>query len=124
VGPDLTISTISVSPSSVAAGAAVIITDTVVNLGAGAAGPSITRFYLSTNTVLDAADLALAPGRAVPDVAGGASSSGSTSVTIPAGTVPRSYYVIAKADGDGTVGESVESNNVSPVRTIQVTSAP
>ena len=122
IGPDLTISTISVSAPSVAAGAGIIITDTTMNLGAGAAGPSATRFYLSTNAAIDAGDLLLAAGRAVPGIGGGGSSSGSTAVTIPAGTAAGRYYLIAKADGDGTVDESVESNNASPVRTIQVTS--
>ena len=76
------------------------------------------------NAVLDVGDLLLAPGRAVPGIGGGTSSMGSTSVTIPAGTAAGSYYVFAKADGDGTVGESLESNNASAARLIQVTNAP
>jgi subtilase family serine protease len=122
IGPDLTISAISVSATSVAAGAGLIVTDSVLNVGAGAAGASTTRFYLSTNTVIDAGDLAIATGRAVPGLGGGASSLGSTSVTIPAGTAAGSYYLIAKADGDGAVAESVETNNTSAAVRIQVTS--
>ena len=87
------------------------------------AAPSTTRFYLSKNATLDAGDVALAPGRTVPDVAGGLSRSGSTPVTIPLGTVPGSFYVLAKADGDGVVSESVETNNVA-ARAIQVTIGP
>ena len=124
IGPDLTISTFSLSATSVTAGSAVVITDTVANVGAGAAGASVTRFYLSTNAVLDAGDLMLAPGRPVPGIGGATSSAGSTSVTIPAGTAAGSYYVFAKADGDGAVGESLESNNASGARLVQVTSAP
>ena len=117
-------SSFSVSASSVAAGAAVIVSDTVANQGAGVAGPSTTRFYLSTNAALDASDVVLTPGRAVAQLAGGAASPGSTSVTIPADTAPRTYYLIAKADADGGVAESVETNNVSAVRAIQVATAP
>jgi trimeric autotransporter adhesin len=117
------IASVTVSSASVPAGAPVNVTDTVTNQGAEVAPSSTTRFYLSKNTTLDGSDVALAPGRSVPDVAGGASSPGTTSVTIPLDTVAGSYYVLAKADGDGVVGESVETNNVT-ARAIQVTLAP
>jgi subtilase family serine protease len=93
----------------------------VTNQGGGGAAASTTRFYLSTNAVLDASDVALGAGRAVPPLAAGASSSGSTSIAIPSNTPPGTYYVIAQADGDGAVAESSESNNVSAARTLQVT---
>ena len=122
IGPDLAIpSTISLSPSTVAAGAALTISETVTNQGGGPAAASTTRFYLSTNAVLDAADVLLAPGRAVPSLGAGASSAGATVVTIPNDTAARSYYIIAQADADGVVAESLETNNLSPARFIQVT---
>jgi subtilase family serine protease len=124
IGPDLSVPTLTASASSVVAGSALVITDTVANLGAGVAGPSVTRFYLSTNAVFDTGDLVLAAGRSVGGLAGGTSSAGSTSVTIPAGTAAGTYYLYAKADGDGVVGESVETNNVSAARFLQVTIAP
>lgn len=123
IGPDLIISSVSVSSTSVPAGAAVNVTDTVMNQGADAAAPTITRFYLSKNAILDAGDVALAPGRAVPDLASGASNSGMTPLTIPLGTTSGSYYVLAKADGDSVVGESLETNNVT-ARAMQVTVGP
>ena len=50
---------------AVVAGATFTVTDTVKNFGVETAAPSITRFYLSLNTLLDAADIALdAEGRA------------------------------------------------------------
>ncbi|HEX7794325.1 MAG TPA: CARDB domain-containing protein, partial [Vicinamibacterales bacterium] len=85
--------------------------------------PSTTRFYLSTNTTLDGADVVLGS-RLVPQLAAAGSSSGSTLVAIPAATVPGTYYVIAQTDGDGTVAESVENNNVSVIRSIQVITGP
>jgi hypothetical protein len=62
--------------------------------------------------------------RLVPQLAVAASSSGSTTVVIPAATVPGTYYVIAQADADGIVAESVESNNVSAIPSIRVTAGP
>jgi subtilase family serine protease len=121
IGPDLTFSSLSLSPITVAAGGTLTVSDTVTNQGAGNAAPSTTRFYLSTNSALDASDIALAPGRAVVQLSSGGASPGSTSVTIPVDTAPRTYYVIAQADSDGVVAESAENNNVSVIRTITVT---
>jgi subtilisin family serine protease len=123
IGPDLIVSSAAVSPASLPAGAVVNVTETVMNQGAGAVGPTTTRFYLSKNGALDAADVVLASGRSVPDLAAGASSAGMTPLTIPPGTVPGTYYVLARADGDGVEGETVETNNVT-ARLLQVTVAP
>jgi subtilisin family serine protease/uncharacterized membrane protein len=118
IGPDLVVSTVFVT-SPVTAGATTSVTDTVLNQGGGAAGASVTRFYLSVNNMLDATDVLLPEKRDVPGLAAGASHSGTTNVTIPPGTAPGSYYVLAKADGDGSISESVETNNAAP-RGIQV----
>lgn len=118
IGPDLIVSSVFLT-SSVAAGSLTTVTDTVTNQGGGDAEPSITRFYLSANFTLDAGDVLLAESRAVPALAAGAASAGSTQVTIPPGTTPGAYYVFAKADADGSVGESSETNNAAP-RGIQI----
>jgi subtilase family serine protease len=123
IGPDLILSTLSLSPVSLAAGANLTVTDKVTNQGGDVAPPSTTRFYLSTNATLDGVDVVLGS-RLVPQLAVAASSSGSTTMAIPAATVPGTYYVIAQADADGTVAESVETNNVSLIRSIQVTAGP
>jgi subtilase family serine protease len=70
------------------------------------------RFYLSRDWVLDAGDIALAESRAVPALAAGDSSSASTTVTIPSGSAPGYYYLLAQADALGAVVESSETNNV------------
>ena len=70
----------------------------------------MTRFYLSTNTTLDASDQLLGS-RAVPALAAGASSAASTSVTIPAGTATGTYYIVAQADALATNAETNETNN-------------
>jgi hypothetical protein len=49
----------------------------------------------------------------------GATNFGTTLVTIPQGTAPGWYYLIVKADADGAVGESSETNNTWP-RSVRV----
>lgn len=110
IGPDLGITAVT-APAEAAPGAAIVVTDTTANHGGGTAGPSTTGFYLSVDTLLSAADVRLQPGRAVASLAAGASSAGSTLVTIPAGTSPGRYYVVAVADADGAVQETIETNN-------------
>ena len=110
VGPDLTV-TAGVVPTPVAAGATVTASDTVKNIGGGAALQSVARFYLSTNFTLDAADVLLGS-RTVAALAAGASDAGQAVLTIPSQTAAGTYYVIAVADADNAVGETVEGNNI------------
>lgn len=123
IGPDLTVSIVTVSPSTVVAGALLTVTDAVANQGAEAAAPTTTRFYLSTNLTLDAGDTPLAGSRLVPQIDPNGAHSGPTAVTIPAGTPPGNYFLLAKADADGSVVESSETNNVG-ARAIKVNAAP
>jgi len=109
IGPDLVVSAMSV-PATSAAGATITVSDTTKNQGGGAAEGTTTRYYLSTDTLLDAADLPLG-GRAVPGLNALQTSTGSTSLLVPAGTAPGNYYIIGKADADSGVPETQESNN-------------
>ncbi|MBI5739722.1 MAG: hypothetical protein HZA16_03285 [Nitrospirae bacterium] len=109
IGTDITVSALT-APSSAAAGATISVTDTTRNIGQGGAGESTTRFYLSTNTAYDAGDTSIGE-RAVEALAAGASSTVSTSVTIPAETTTGTYYIIAEANTDGAVVELSETNN-------------
>jgi len=118
VGPDFVIAALTV-PGTASAGATITVTDTTRNIAAGTAPASTTRLYLSTNASLDASDVPLAS-RAVPVLASGASDTASTSVTIPAGIAAGTYYLIAGADADNSVGELQEGNNTF-ARTLQVT---
>jgi subtilisin family serine protease len=119
IGPDLFVTGVAAT-SPAMAGAQTSVTATVVNQGAGAAGASTVRFYLSTNVMFDAADIALTETRAVPALAAGASSHGTTLVTIPAGTPAGTFFVLVRADADGGVPESVETNNTG-LRAVQIT---
>jgi subtilase family serine protease/subtilisin family serine protease len=111
IGADLSVASVT-APTDAGAGQVVTFTDTTKNVGAGAAGASITSYYLSTNAVLDASDVLLGS-RAVPALAAGASSTGSATLTIPAGTATGLYYILAKADGADAISEVSESNNVT-----------
>jgi subtilase family serine protease len=91
----------------------VSVSDTVVNQGGGPAAASATRYFLSTNFTLDAADTLLTASRAIPALAPNASSAGVTAVPIPAGLAPGTYYLFVKADGDTAVTESQEGNNTN-----------
>ena len=56
IGPDLVVSTLTV-PASAAPGSTIAVADTVKNQGAGSAGASLLRFYLSANASFDAGDV-------------------------------------------------------------------
>jgi subtilase family serine protease len=109
IGPDLNVSTLT-TPAFGAPGANLTITDTTRNLTATAAPASVTQYFLSTNTSVDAGDLYLGS-RDVAAIPGGQSSSGSVTLPLPANVEPDTWYIVAKADGPGTIDEVSESNN-------------
>ncbi len=112
IGPDLVVTAID-APSTAAPGAAIPVSDTVKNQGGGDAAASATHFYLSANFTLDSSDTLLAAARVVPALGVNASSTGASTVTLPATLAAGPYYLIAKADGDGAVAESLETNNTT-----------
>jgi subtilisin family serine protease len=118
IGPDLAVPTMTVQTSA-GAGSTIAVSATVKNQGGGAAAASVARFFLSVNAVWDASDLVLPGGLDVAPLAPGASAAGTANLTIPAGTTAGSYYVLARADGDGAVAETQEANNVA-ARLVQV----
>ena len=109
IGPDLTVSALSV-PSSALAGATVTVNETTSNIGGGAAGASVTRFYLSVNLAIDAGDVELGT-RNVIGLGAGALSSAQTPLVIPANTPAGTYWIIAVSDATGIVPETFETNN-------------
>ena len=121
IGPDLIVSAFS-GPSSAAAGTSVSVTVTTKNQGSGAAPVSFTRFYLSSNSSLDAGDQ-LIGAREVSSLGPGVSDAGSALLLIPPSTLAGTYYIIAKGDGDDAVQESQETNNLRS-RTISIAATP
>ncbi len=113
--PDLLMTQIGASPSTVAAGNNVSLTATVANQGGGAASASAVGFYLSTDQVLSANDVLLgtSPGGAL-----GLNLSASRPLVapVPANTVPGSYYVLFVADPTNAVAETNETNNTAALR--------
>ncbi len=109
IGSDLSVSALS-APSRAAVGSAIVVTDTTTNPGVVGAVASVTAFYLSANSTLDATDVRLAPARAVGPLAAGAASAGAANVIIPE-IAPGAWFLIANADDDGLVDEMAESNN-------------
>ena len=109
VGPDLIVSAMS-APASAAAGGTISVTDTTKNQGAGTAGASSTGFYLSALTTIRSGDK-LIGSRPLGQLAANGTSTISTPLQIPADTLPGSYYVIARADWNGNVAETSDTNN-------------
>jgi hypothetical protein len=120
--PDLVVSALSNPPASAAAGGSFAVTETTANTGTATAGASTTRYRLSLDSTITGADPLLTGSRAVPSLAAGGSSSGTTTVTIPGSLTPGTYYLGACADDLGAVAESNEGNNCrASTTTIQVT---
>jgi subtilase family serine protease len=115
--PDLNIASLR-APSSAAAGASITLQETTGNKSSVASEASTTKFYLSTDALLDGGDLFL-DGRAVPALAAKGKNAGSTTVTIPPATAPGKYFLLAVADSDGAVAEADEGNNLRS-RTVTV----
>jgi len=105
-------------------GSDIVIDDTTMNSGKIAAvgsGPpvAVTRFYLSTDSKFDGSDTLLGSRDVALPLAAKASSSGSTTVTIPLATGLGKYFLIGVADADNAVPETQENNKKS--RRLQVT---
>lgn len=117
--PDLIESSVSV-PGTVAAGKSTQVSDTTVNRGTGNAAGSTTRYYLSTTVSSTRTGILLSGSRAVPALAAGSSSTGTTTVTVSPYVPAGSYYVLACADADNYVAESNENNNCAASTLVRV----
>jgi len=117
IGPDFVVTYLSAAPS-VVAGQTLTVTDITRNQGGAPAPATVTQFYLSANGILDASDTPL-DSRTLPALGAGASSTGTTVVTIPATTAAGRWYILAKADDGLAVEEASEANNLA-VRAVQV----
>lgn len=109
--PDLMMESISDPPAAVTVGASFSVSDWTRNYGLGAADASTTRYYFSLDQQWSSGDILLTGARSVPALAHATSSSGTTTVTVPATTPPGAYYLIACADNLKVVTESNETNN-------------
>ena len=109
VGADLTVSALKM-PSTVAAGSAVSVTDTIVNAGGAPSESAAARLFLSVNGKIDAGDIDLGI-HPVPPLAPSERKTTTTSVFIPPGTARGLYNLIVFVDRDDVVSEFDEANN-------------
>jgi subtilisin family serine protease/subtilase family serine protease len=109
---DVIVSSLS-APSSAAPGSSIMVSVTTKNQGTGIADASTTRFYMSTNTLVDASDPRIDEIQAVPSLDPGIAASATLSLTVPSNLAAGLYYLIAKADADDVLFESQEANNTS-----------
>src|SRR5262249_52915411 len=104
--PDLVEDAVSSPPASKQRGTTFQVTDTTRNVGTVASAASTTRYYLGLNQVKSPGDVLLTGSRSVPSLAAAATSAGTVTVTIPASTMPNTYYLLACADGASAVPET------------------
>jgi subtilase family serine protease len=124
--PDLTMTAVSTTATAVPPGKTFTLSNTVKNQGGSKAGPFTIAFHLSLDATYGGTDdIAMTATRSLTSLAIGASSTATTTLTVPATTPLGPYYVCAMADSGGTVNEGPNENNNSSCigGTIQVTRA-
>jgi len=110
--PDLLLTAVSTTATTVLKGKTFSVSTTVQNQGPLAAGAFRIAFRLSPNTTYgDGDDVVINTVRSVTSLAAGASSTGATTLTVPGTTPSGTYYVCSLADSLGQVTELDEGNN-------------
>ena len=109
--PDLVETSLTNPPSILLLKQKFSITDTVQNQGGGAAVGSITRYYLSLDTLKSSTDKLLSGKRSVPPLAPDATSTGLGKLTVAPSTKVGVYYLLACADDTTLVDEGNDTNN-------------
>jgi subtilase family serine protease len=117
-GPDLIISAFT-APTISGIGKTISLTDTTKNQGPGAAEPSRTKYYLSSNFTYEAGDTYFGE-RSVPALPAGAEDTGSISVTFPEGTPTGAYYIVARSDADNTNPDEISETNNNKSTSIKI----
>ncbi|MBI5562912.1 MAG: hypothetical protein HY894_08720 [Deltaproteobacteria bacterium] len=98
-------------PATMVSGATASFNNTVTNSGVSKVTTgTYVYFYLSADTAVGAGDVYLGR-RYAGTLAGGAASSASTSLTIPANAAAGNWHVIAVADATNLNAETDETNN-------------
>jgi CARDB len=118
--PDLVVTNLTNPPARAAPGTSFSETDTVQNQGDSPAAAWTSLYYLSLSAVKDSAARLLTGSRTVPSLAAGAFSTGTLTLTIPAGTPLGTYFLQACADAHGAVHAPIESHCRASATTILV----
>jgi hypothetical protein len=113
VGPhaDVVVTAVTSPPAVAVVGSSFTVTDTTANRGTLASTGSFTRFYLSLDRTRNTGDRLVTGFRSVSALAPNATSTGTTTITVPATTPVGTYVLLACADDTSTNVESNESNN-------------
>ncbi len=111
--PDLVITNPAVQPLNVEPGSTVNLSCKLENQGSAASAASMLRVYLSRDEVFDSGDRQLASGSMDPLNPGATSEVTGENITVPATAELGSWFVLFVADADGTVSESIETNNTA-----------
>jgi len=120
--PNLSTTGVNNPPATVQRGHSFLAGDTTINDNAVDAGPTTTRYYLSADVVRGAGDILLTGGRQIGPLAGGAASTGTALLTVPAATPAGTYYLIGCANDLNTVKETGTVDNCeTAINTMMVT---
>ena len=101
----------------------IFVTNTVRNIGGGAAGTSAVGFYLSLDPAITTSDVRVGS-RAVSSLAPSARHTESTELNLSPTLTPGAYYLGAIADDVNAVHESNEANNVRVGNPITIVRGP
>lgn len=113
---DLAVTAFSPPLIKAASGEVIRFTDITTNLGDGVSPPSITRYYISEDEVINPATATVVGERAVPSLQPGDSSERvDMDFSLPPGFPIGVHNLIACADANQSVEESNELNNCSNV---------
>jgi subtilase family serine protease len=107
---DLAVTAVSDPPVAAVPGTSFWVTDTTLNVGPISVPATTTRYVLSVDGVRSADDILLGS-RGMGALGPGVPSTGPALVTIPVGTVTRTYFLLACADDTGQIVEANEVNN-------------
>jgi hypothetical protein len=114
--PDLQIVSTSGSPTSIARGSTLDLTQSTQNVGSATAAASRTRYYLSVDRDWSTDDVRLKTKTSIPSLGAGKTNGPlvpgpDATATVPKGIAASKYFVIACADDLGAVAEVSETNN-------------
>ncbi|MFO0724902.1 MAG: CARDB domain-containing protein [Myxococcota bacterium] len=82
------------------------------NFGQNAAPSVVSDIYLSLDNVLDASDIRVGTATVPGVVGGGASTTRTATINLPANTAPGDYFLILNVDAPNAYPEASESDNV------------
>lgn len=109
--PDLTVTLLTVTPTTSTAGGEIEVSYTVTNSGASPCGEFTTRLYFSDDPTINDADTKLAHDRKTTLAAGATTGTVVAMLNLPATALAGSRYIGAIADPSNTVAEADEMNN-------------